>query len=141
MSRSDYHHLYNTAAWKRARAAQLSEHPLCRMHLELGRTVPATVADHIRPHKGDVELFFGRGNLQSLCKTCHDSHKQAQEHNADGVLRGAGLTGRPLDLAHPWHRPLPAPQGGGEKSSPTEDQTGRFPSFAGCHNGRGGLSA
>ena len=42
VSRSDYHHLYNTAAWKRARSAQLSAHPLCRMDLELGRTVPLT---------------------------------------------------------------------------------------------------
>ena len=114
MSRSLYHHLYNTAAWKRARAAQLSAHPLCRMHLELGQTVPATVADHIRPHRGDLGLFLSSDNLQSLCKACHDSHKQAQEHNADGVLRGAGLDGRPLDLAHAWHQPArPALQAGG----------------------------
>ena len=125
VSRYDYHHLYNTAAWKQARSAQLSAHPLCRMHLELGHTVPATVADHIKAHRGDLGLFLDRGNLQSLCKACHDGHKQAQEHNPGGVLRGAGLNGKPLDLAHPWHRPLPAPLGGGENSGGDQHPTDR----------------
>ena len=112
----DHHHLYNTAAWRNARKAQLQAHPLCRMHLALGQTVEARVADHIRPHKGDLGLFLDRTNLQSLCKPCHDGHKQAQEHNADGVLRGAGLDGTPLDLAHPWHRPAVG-EGAGQKSA------------------------
>ena len=117
MANREYHHLYNTAAWRRARAAWLREHPLCRMHGELGQVVPATVVDHIVPHRGDVEVFWDRGRWQSLCKRCHDSHKQAQEHNADGLLRGAGLSGAPIDAAHPWHRPVAAmTAGGGEKS-------------------------
>jgi len=132
----EHHHLYNTAAWRKARAAQLSAHPLCRMHLEQGQTVVASVADHIRAHRGNLDLFFDRKNLQSLCKTCHDSHKQAQDRNADGVLRGAGLDGRPLDLAHPWHRPVD-PQGAGEKSGAAEAQTSRFYSFAGPRNQQG----
>lgn len=134
----EYHHLYNKAAWRKARGAQLSAHPLCRMHLELGQTVLATIADHVVPHKGDLGLFLDRGNLQSLCKRCHDSHKHAQEHNADGVLRGAGHDGRPLDLAHPWHR---TPVGVGQKSDGAEPQTVWLPSPANCQNGRGGLSA
>ena len=32
----------------------------------------ATVVDHIRPHKGNRELFWDRTNWQSLCKQCHD---------------------------------------------------------------------
>lgn len=106
------------------------------MHLALGQTVVASVADHIRPHKGDMALFLDRANLQSLCKPCHDSHKQAQEHNADGLLRGAGHDGAPLDLAHPWHRPV---QGGGvEKSGATGLPTARYSSFATCQNREGG---
>ena len=38
----------------------------------------ATVADHIIPHKGNLELFWDEGNLQALCKSCHD-RKTAKE--------------------------------------------------------------
>jgi len=128
------HRLYCTAAWRRLREAQLRAHPLCRMHQELGQTVMASVVDHQVPHRGDADLFLDAANLQSLCKQCHDAHKQAQEHNRDGVLRGAGLTGQPLDLAHPWHQ-----QGGDQKSARPLVKTGRLPTLAAPRNGRGGL--
>jgi hypothetical protein len=121
---SDHKHLYNRARWVRMRTAQLMREPLCRMHRELGQLVSATVADHVKPHRGDEELFFDPDNLQSLCKRCHDAHKQAQEHQADGLLRGAGLNGRPLDLAHPWHRPARAeigPAGGSTLRTMADD--------------------
>ncbi|MEY5099146.1 MAG: hypothetical protein RJA36_1865, partial [Pseudomonadota bacterium] len=87
------------------------------MHLQVGKTVLAGVVDHITAHRGDLSLFLDRDNLQSLCKPCHDGHKQAQEHNADGLLRGAGHDGRPLDRAHPWHA---RPAGGGVEMSTRE---------------------
>lgn len=120
---SQHKHLYNSARWKRMRARQLESEPLCRMHAELGQLVGATVVDHVKAHRGDVELFFDHDNLQSLCKPCHDAHKQAQEHSASGVLRGAGHDGRPLDLAHPWHQPARG-VGAGKKSEgpPTQDR-------------------
>ena len=37
-----------------------------------GRITPATVVDHIVPHKGNLELFWAESNLQALCKSCHD---------------------------------------------------------------------
>jgi 5-methylcytosine-specific restriction endonuclease McrA len=37
------------------------------------------VADHIVPHRGNPRLFFDLHNLQTLCKTCHDTHKQRIE--------------------------------------------------------------
>lgn len=105
------------------------------MHLELGQTVTASVADHVVPHRGDRELFF-HGVLQSLCGSCHSAHKQAQEHSASGLVRGAGLEGRPLDLAHPWYA---APKvGGGEKSEVGQLKTGQFSSFATAQNSEGG---
>lgn len=128
LAMSQHKHLYNSARWKRMRARQLEAEPLCRMHSALGQLVPASVADHVKAHRGDAELFFDDTNLQSLCKSCHDAHKQAQEHSASGLLRGAGHDGAPLDLAHPWHRPLSAGVGVVEKSGgpSTEDRSSPF---------------
>lgn len=130
---SQHKHLYNSAAWKKAREAQLRQHPLCRMHMEQGRTVLAAVVDHIVAHRGDRNLFSDRGNLQSLCKACHDRHKQAQEHSPDGLVRGAGLSGKPLDLSHPWHKS--AQVGGVEKSNTELLKTGPQSSCATPRNG------
>lgn len=51
----------------------LAEHPLCAV---CGG--PASVVDHIIPHKGDRELFMDPTNHQSLCKRDHDK-KTAKE--------------------------------------------------------------
>jgi 5-methylcytosine-specific restriction protein A len=40
--------------------------------------VPATVVDHIVPHRGDPVLFWDEANWQGLCKLCHDA-KTARE--------------------------------------------------------------
>ena len=94
--------MYNNRAWQKRRAAQLAEHPLCRLCMDLrGKVTPATVADHIEPHRGDLELFAGP--LQSLCAPCHSSVKQAQE--SGGHIRGCDVNGYPLDPLHPWNRP------------------------------------
>ena len=60
----------------------LQECPLCVRCAQLGKTTPATVVDHITPHKGDEFLFYDRANLQALCKACHDGWKQRQEIGA-----------------------------------------------------------
>lgn len=62
---------------------------------------PATVVDHIKPHKGDSQLFWDQDNWQSLCKTHHDSTKQAEEKS--GVIRGGKINGEPLDPSHHWN--------------------------------------
>ena len=59
-------------AWQKARAKYLEAHPLCVMCMQRGVYVKATVVDHIRPHRGDYQLFWDRNNWQALCKTCHD---------------------------------------------------------------------
>src|SRR5260370_7768422 len=46
--------------------------PLCRLCLEAGRVTPATVADHVTPHRGDFTAFR-LGELRSLCADCHNS--------------------------------------------------------------------
>lgn len=97
---SQYTHLYNSTRWRKLRAAQLSAHPLCKMCEDQGRTTSATVADHVEPHKGDLELFW-RGELQSLCSECHSSSKQSIERG--GRAMGCDVNGLPLDSKHFWN--------------------------------------
>lgn len=98
---SQWHHLYNTRAWRRRRELQLRLHPACRWCREVdGRLTAATVADHVTPHRGDPVLFAGP--LQSLCKHCHDSKKQQLERT--GHVRGCDARGVPLDPSHPWRQ-------------------------------------
>ncbi|WP_343040029.1 HNH endonuclease signature motif containing protein [Methylocystis heyeri] len=44
---------------------------------------PATVVDHITPHKGDIKLFWDRKNWQPLCEPCHNSRKQREERRRE----------------------------------------------------------
>lgn len=70
---------YGLKAWSDRRRDQLAREPLCKMHLDRnGEHVPATVADHVEPHREDPERFW-HGELQSLCATCHSSIKQREE--------------------------------------------------------------
>lgn len=73
-----------TSAWDRARATFLRQHPLCRVCESHGRLTPASVVDHIVPHKGDQRLFWDTtNNWQSLCRSCH-SRKTAREDGGFG---------------------------------------------------------
>lgn len=63
--------------WDTERAAYLKAHPKC-----VRCPAPATVVDHIVPHKGDRKLFWSRSNWQPLCRTCHGRWKQSQERRA-----------------------------------------------------------
>lgn len=60
--------------WQKARLAYLAKHPDCVM---CGK--PATVVDHIEPHRGDQRLFWDSKNWQSLCTPDHNSTKQSLE--------------------------------------------------------------
>lgn len=91
---------YGTARWARIRRYQLLEHPLCKFCLERGIVTPATVCDHVEPHRGDVNKFW-LGPFQSLCKECHDSTKRFVEQR--GYRPDIGLDGWPLDPRHPCY--------------------------------------
>lgn len=60
------------AEWKKHRDQFLTGYPLCVECRRKGYVMPATVVDHIVPHKGDQTLFWNQSNWQSLCKPCHD---------------------------------------------------------------------
>src|SRR4249920_316872 len=70
--------LYRKAKWLRLAAHQLETHPLCVKCLSRGQFTPATVADHVTPHKGNINLFW-LGELQSLCAHCHNRFKTIEE--------------------------------------------------------------
>lgn len=84
--------------WQRARQTFLSrpDNVLCRMCSEQGLIQPATVVDHIKPHRGDQALFWDTANWQPLCKRCHDGRKQAQDKGGQGARR-IGMDGLPVD--------------------------------------------
>ena len=87
--------LYNTTRWRKLRLIHLGSEPLCRMCMDEGRITPATICDHVVPHKGDPDLFFA-GPFQSLCKPCHDRHAQSRDRTGKPppVI---GLDGWPID--------------------------------------------
>jgi 5-methylcytosine-specific restriction enzyme A len=89
------------ARWRALRVDHLRRRPLCVMCMAHDRQTPATIVDHIRPHRGVDALRLAPGNLQSLCKAHHDGAKQSQDRT--GRVRGCDVTGAPLDPAHPWH--------------------------------------
>jgi 5-methylcytosine-specific restriction protein A len=75
--------LYGLSQWQALRAAHLAAHPFCAECERVGLPVMAEVVDHIIPHRGDRGRFFDSGNLQSLCKQCHD-RKTAREDGGFG---------------------------------------------------------
>lgn len=96
-----YRKLYFTAQWRAIRRAQLEEEPYCAMCLQAGQRTPATVCDHVEPHRGDPIKFYG-GPFQSLCAMHHDRHKQRLEIR--GFSSTPGADGWPVDPKHPLNR-------------------------------------
>ncbi len=66
-----------TYRWQMASKAFLDHHPLCVRCEAEGRSTPATVVDHITPHRGDRNLFWDARNWQPLCKRHHDKKTAA----------------------------------------------------------------
>lgn len=73
--------------WRAYRLAYLRSHPLCAQCEREGRLSPATVVDHIVPHRGDRALFWQHDNHQPLCKPCHD-RKTATDDGGFGNAAG-----------------------------------------------------
>jgi 5-methylcytosine-specific restriction protein A len=92
--------LYDSIRWKVLRRDQLAAYPLCAYCQAQGLIVAASVADHVIPHRNDPKLFFDASNLQSLCKHCHDSHKQRLEKS--GRVLGASINGEPINKGAAW---------------------------------------
>ncbi|MDM1274034.1 MULTISPECIES: HNH endonuclease signature motif containing protein [Acinetobacter] len=70
------------AEWKKHRDQFLLEHPLCVECRRKGYVMPATVVDHIVPHKGDKELFWDKKNWQPLCETHHNIKTASEDRGS-----------------------------------------------------------
>jgi 5-methylcytosine-specific restriction enzyme A len=97
LSYSQWYHLYNNERWRKRRRFQLMKEPWCAICKERNIATPATVADHVVPHNGDL-LSFWTGDLQSLCKPHHDGSKKEIEFK--GYCSDVGVDGWPLDPQH-----------------------------------------
>ena len=74
--------------WRRYRLGYLARNPLCVECRKQKRVEAATVVDHIRPHKGNMKLFWDMKNHQGLCASCH-SRKTATEDGGFGHERSS----------------------------------------------------
>lgn len=73
---------YATTRWRKLRMVVLTRDLFTCQRAACGWSTADTsllVADHRTPHRGDEALFWDEGNLQTLCKPCHDRHKQREE--------------------------------------------------------------
>jgi 5-methylcytosine-specific restriction protein A len=76
-----------TTGWDKASKAHLQAHPLCDYHLlSDGRSVAATLTDHLYPHRQYEGVFWSRQWWVSCCAECHSSFKQAVERQGKGAL-------------------------------------------------------
>jgi 5-methylcytosine-specific restriction endonuclease McrA len=83
---SPWRQLYKSARWRALRLRIFKRDLFTCKWPGCGRSEVDTsqlVADHRRPHRGDLTLFWNEGNLQTLCKPCHDGRKQRAERAAD----------------------------------------------------------
>lgn len=72
--------------WKRERLLFLRAHPMCECEVCNGQMLPATVVDHIVPHRGNRTLFWDQSNWCAMAKSCHD-RKTALEDGGFGNAR------------------------------------------------------
>ncbi|TKT78410.1 hypothetical protein [Aquamicrobium sp. LC103] len=81
---------YKTAEWQRLRRRILQRdlYTCQKTGVLLTGKHPAPnspVVDHVKPHRGDPELFWDEANLMAVSKAYHDSVKQAEEQ---GEIKG-----------------------------------------------------
>ncbi len=83
--------------WQAARAVHLAQHPLCAYCELRGDVTPATLVDHLYPHRRFDGVFWVREWWVSSCAPCHDGFKQRIERSGKrGLDELAAKLGRPV---------------------------------------------
>jgi 5-methylcytosine-specific restriction protein A len=78
---------YKTRAWKKLRMQVFErdlftcQWPQCKHPYPQGNT-SLLIGHHKTPHRGERARFFDEKNVQTVCKTCHDSYISSQERTA-----------------------------------------------------------
>lgn len=93
-NQSQWHKLYTSKRWRNARSFFLAANRHCVYCKQIGMTIPADTVDHIRPHKGDLNMFWDSRNWQALCRQCHNIHKQREEQGLP-VRQPVDVNGNP----------------------------------------------
>jgi 5-methylcytosine-specific restriction enzyme A len=105
--------LYTSAAWRAMRLVVLRRDGyrcvVCR--ISVAGKGQARVDHIIRVEDGGARL--DPANCRSLCPSCdNQAHREkgsgAPQRDERFAIKGADLSGRPLDPLHPWNRPRAA---------------------------------
>ena len=81
---------YTTTAWRKCRAAVLSEHGgLCQICMGKGLIEPAVHVHHINPltadNVDDPRIALDRSNLMALCEECHAEQHRKKRWRCDAL--------------------------------------------------------
>ena len=68
---------YHSRGWRNAAKQFRILHPYCVKCRPIVRN--SEVVDHIKPHNGDLELFWDPDNWQALCIPCHNAKTRAEQ--------------------------------------------------------------
>jgi len=85
--------LYRSKRWRTERMAFLRAHPLCSECRRHDVIRPATVVDHIDPHRGDEAVFWDRTRWQALCASCHSRKTASQDGGFGNPVRATPSKG------------------------------------------------
>jgi 5-methylcytosine-specific restriction endonuclease McrA len=72
---------YTGSRWRKCVRPRILRRDLftCRQCGRIEGDTSLLVVDHIKPHRGDANLFWAEANMQVLCKSCHDRAKREEE--------------------------------------------------------------
>jgi 5-methylcytosine-specific restriction endonuclease McrA len=123
---------YWSAEWRKLRADFIKANPHCAA---LGCARPTKHVDHRLSRRKRPDLALEASNLRAYCHRCHSRKTVAIDnalgHLARKAVRGCDASGLPRDPAHRWTpqagssaagRPMPDPEGEGQKDRPKDPQ-------------------
>lgn len=64
--------IYNSKLWCSTRFLKINQDPLCEKCRDFGIVRKAEIVHHIIPIREDPSLAYVVGNLQSVCRECHE---------------------------------------------------------------------